>query len=80
MCIGARELKVSVIGYVKSDDGNKEDVDKKREQFEQLADVCIQTDWTRIKIETTGKSYMSKRGKKFDDLYKENTDKYSIFE
>jgi len=78
MCTAAKELEVTVIDYLKFEKGDREEVVKKRERFEQLADVYIQTDWTRIKIETTGKSYKSKKGKKFDDLYKENIGKYSI--
>ncbi len=77
MCERAQILETSVCEYLKkSNKANANKVDYDRNAFIKLADIYIQTEWSRIKMETIGKNRCGSSDE-FRKQYSENEKKFN---
>lgn len=68
LCEAAFELKIAIFDYIDKKI-NAEKLLRKREKFTNIADIYMQTDWSRIKVETTGKSFNLSAKDEFNDAF-----------
>ncbi len=73
----AEKLEKEIYAFVSSNgNSDQSNLMDARNRFSKLADLYVQTEWSRIKIETMGKRRFTGRNDKFGETYEEYSKKY----